>query len=76
LDLDLITSKKRRSIEGDRFENKGDDFLEKVRKGYLDLAKKYPRRIRVINAALSFDDVFKQIKESFYDFSTREISSV
>ena len=47
--------------ELDRIEQETTDFFTKVRNGYLEMTKKEPKRYRVINAALSEDEVQKQL---------------
>ena len=44
-----------------RFENTELAFHERLRQGYLEMAKKEPERFCVINAALSMDEVFNEI---------------
>lgn len=44
-------------ISEGRFDAESRDFHERVRKGYLDLAAKYPQRITVINANRNIDQV-------------------
>lgn len=46
----------------DRFENKAQKYHEKVRKGYLFLAKQEPERFVVIDAAKPEDEIFEIIK--------------
>ena len=48
--------------EKDRMESAGLEFHKKVRQGYLELSKKYPQRIKVIDANQPIEDVFKQVK--------------
>lgn len=45
-----------------RFERKELIFHTEVRKGFLELAKIEPERIKIINAELSVNDVWQQIK--------------
>ena len=45
----------------DRIESSGDKFFEKVRQGYLEIAKSQPERIKVIDAMGSIDDINKEI---------------
>tara|TARA_B110000003_G_scaffold94114_2_gene96289 strand:- start:1575 stop:2171 length:597 start_codon:yes stop_codon:yes gene_type:complete len=45
----------------DRIESSGDEFFEKVRQGYLEIAKSQPERIKVIDAMGSIDDINKEI---------------
>jgi dTMP kinase len=44
-----------------RIEKEPIEFHERVRKGYLEQAKKYPQRIRVLNAALPIETVFQNV---------------
>jgi dTMP kinase len=45
----------------DRFESEAAAFFEKVRTGYLELARREPQRVRVIDAAAPLVDVEAQI---------------
>ena len=45
----------------DRIESSGDEFFDKVRQGYLKIAKSQPERIKVIDAMGSIDDINKEI---------------
>ncbi len=49
----------------DRFELKGKIFHDKVRAGYLELAKKEPKRFFLVNANQPIQDIFEQIKNEF-----------
>lgn len=62
LDVDSEVAQKRLTGEKDRLEKEGMEFHKKVRFGYLELAKKYPERIKVINANNSIDEVFDKVK--------------
>lgn len=62
-DVDSLTAQKRLGETKDRLEKEGLEFHKKVRNGYLELAKKYPQRIKVINANLSIEEVFEQVKK-------------
>jgi dTMP kinase len=63
LDLDLETIRNRRlrrvrPVNGpDRIEELPLEFHRKVREGYLQLAREFPERIKVIDAARSLDEV-------------------
>ena len=39
------------------------DFHRKVYDGYISLAEKYPERIRRIDASVSVEEVFEQVKK-------------
>ena len=45
----------------DRIESAGNEFFQKVREGYLDIAKNNQSRIKVIDAMQSIDDINKSI---------------
>ena len=49
----------------DRMESKGKDYHDKVRKGYLEMAKAEPDRFVIINAMQSPDDIAKKIVQIF-----------
>lgn len=48
-----------------RFEKEALSFHEKVRSGYLTLARKEPERFRIIDASRDLDDVQKEILKVF-----------
>ena len=45
----------------DRIESAGNEFFQKVREGYLEIAKNNQNRIKVIDAMQSIDDINKSI---------------
>lgn len=49
----------------DRIEAKGKAYHDKVRQGYLNLARENPERICIIDASKSIDEVFEKIKTEF-----------
>lgn len=46
----------------DRIESRPIDFHNKLRKGYLALSKKHPKRIKVINAQADLEEIYKRIE--------------
>lgn len=46
----------------DRFERESAGFFERVRSAYLARAKRYPQRIRVIDASATPDDISKTLE--------------
>lgn len=60
-DVDVETSMKRVGKEKDRMESAGIDFHNRVRKGYLELAKQEPKRIKVLNATKSIEEIHKDV---------------
>ena len=63
LDVDVETSQKRVGSEKDRMESAGIEFFERVRKGYLEIAKEEPNRVKVINSNQSIEAIHKEILE-------------
>jgi dTMP kinase len=63
LDLDLETIRNRRLrrvrpvSSPDRMEELPAEFHQKVREGYLQLAREFPERIKIVDAARSADEV-------------------
>lgn len=47
----------------DRLESQGMEFHKKVRRGYLELAKQDPKRIKVINANKTINEVWLDVKK-------------
>lgn len=64
LDIDPAISQKRIGTNKDRLEKESIDFHNKVRYGYLEIAKQNPKRIKVIDATLSIEEIFLEIKKT------------
>ena len=62
-DVDIEIGQSRVGKEKDRLEKESLEFHKRVKEGYLELAKKYPNRIKVINSNLGIDEVFSQVKK-------------
>ena len=62
-DVETETAIKRVGEIKDRLEQEGTEFHKKLRHGYLELAKRFPGRIKVVNSNLSIEEVFEQVKE-------------
>ena len=62
-DVDIETSMKRVGKEKDRMESAGAEFFNRVRQGYLEIAKQEPQRVKVIDATKPIDQVFEQVKK-------------
>lgn len=60
-DVDVETSMKRVGKEKDRMESAGIDFHNRVRKGYIELAKQEPKRIKVLDATKSIEEIHKDV---------------
>lgn len=60
-DIDVETSMKRVGSEKDRMEKAGIEFHNRVRNGYLELAKQEPNRIKVIDATKSVEEIHQDV---------------
>lgn len=67
-DVDIETSMCRVGGEKDRMESSGDNFFNRVRNGYLEIAEKEPARVKVIDAKLPIDEVFEKVLSVFKTF--------
>jgi dTMP kinase len=73
LDIDpdqVVERKKERNMEIDRLESSGDDFFERVYKGYHKIAELDPIRVKLIDATQSID----QIKSQIWEFVTNKMN--
>lgn len=55
----------------DRMENQAIEFYERVRRGYLELAKREPKRVKVIDGSQSIEAVGEQIWQRVCDVLRR-----
>ncbi|MBF0369008.1 MAG: dTMP kinase [Magnetococcales bacterium] len=53
--------------EESRFEREGGAFHRRVREGFLNLAGRFPQRLRLIDATRDPDGVFQQIRQGMGD---------
>lgn len=60
-DIDVETSMQRVGNEKDRLESEGKEFHNRVRNGYLEIAKQEPERIKVIDASMSIDEIHEEV---------------
>ena len=63
LDVDVETSQARVGSEKDRMESAGIEFFERVRNGYLEIAKQEPERVKVVDSTQSIEAIHKEIVE-------------
>ena len=63
LDVDVETSQARVGSVKDRMESAGVEFFERVRNGYLEIAKQESERVKVVDSKQSIEDIHKQILE-------------
>ena len=62
-DIDIVTSMNRVGNEKDRMESSGVEFFERVRQGYLEIAKLEPERVKVIDSTKSIEEIHNQVLE-------------
>lgn len=62
-DIDVETSMQRVGKEKDRLESEGKEFHNRVRNGYLEIAKQEPERIKVIDASMSIEEIHEEVKK-------------
>ena len=60
-DIDIETSMQRVGKTKDRMESAGMDFFNRVRNGYLAIAKEEPNRVKVINAADTIEGIHEKV---------------
>lgn len=63
LDVDVETSQARVGAEKDRMESAGIEFFERVRKGFLEIAKQEPERVKVVDSTKTIEEIHKEIVE-------------
>ena len=62
IDVDYKTSLTRRKKVSDRLENESKAFFNKVRRGFLEIARKEKKRIKVINGRHSIEMIFNEVE--------------
>lgn len=62
-DIDVETSMQRVGKEKDRMESAGVEFFNKVRQGYLEIAKNESQRVKVISSSDTIDNIHKKVVE-------------
>ncbi len=65
--IGLARARHRSGLAADRFEAEAEAFFDKVRAGYLELARREPQRIRVIDAAVDLAAVERQVIQAMED---------
>lgn len=62
-DLNLKTAFERLGKKPDRLESQSKAFFGRVRRGFLEIARKESRRVKVIDASRSVSEVFDDVKQ-------------
>jgi len=62
-DLDVATARSRQGDNLDRLESEPQVFFERVRKGFLEIARKERSRVKVIDAARPIEAVFAEVTD-------------
>jgi len=70
-DIDIETSMSRVGKEKDRMESAGKEFFNKVRSGYLEIAKLEPNRVKVIDATRAIDEIAEDVKRIVENLTTK-----
>lgn len=62
-DIDIETSQERVGKEKDRMESAGIEFFERVRNGFLEIAKSEPERVKVLNSRDTIENIHRKVIE-------------
>lgn len=60
-DIDVDTAMSRVGKEKDRMESAGIEFFKRVREGYLEIAKKEPDRVKIVDSTRSIEDIHSDV---------------
>lgn len=66
-DVSVETGHARAGKDLDRLELAGSEFFERTRQGYLQLAKDFPNRIKIIDGEKSKESVYNEVKSLIID---------
>ena len=64
-DIDVETSMSRVGDNKDRMESAGIEFFNRVRNGYLEIAKNEPKRVKIVDSARSVDEIHNDVIKLF-----------
>lgn len=67
-DVSTDIAQTRVGAEKDRMEAAGTEFHQKVRNGYLEIAKQEPNRVKVVDANNNIQQVFEDTKQILEEF--------
>ncbi len=60
-DIDTETAQKRVGKQKDRMESAGIEFFNRVREGYLEIAKQEPERVKVLDGTKSIEEIHNSL---------------
>jgi dTMP kinase len=63
VDVDINTAQKRIGKSKDRLESLPTKFHQKVRNGFLEIARKEKRRVKIVDGTLPIKTVFEAVKK-------------
>lgn len=66
-DIDVETSMSRVGENKDRMESAGIEFFNRVRNGYLEIAKNEPNRVKVVDSSRSISEIHNDVVNFFED---------
>ena len=61
-----------RVVDEGRFEMESLNFFERVRQGYLTIARAHPGRFRIVSGSLAVNEAHQQILQLVRDFETKD----
>lgn len=67
LDLTVEKAASRRKAKPDRFEQRSDDYHRAVREGFLAEARRWPEKMKVLDATLPIDEISNRICQLILD---------
>ncbi|HZJ99047.1 MAG TPA: dTMP kinase [Tissierellaceae bacterium] len=72
IDPGVTLSRKTQKLGGDRLEQEGNDFHNRVYNGYMELLKMYPKNIRIVDASKPILEVLAQSIEEIEKLISKE----
>lgn len=72
IDPEVTLSRKTQKLGGDRLEQEGNDFHNRVYNGYMELLKMYPKNIRIVDASKPIPEVLAQSIEEIEKLISKE----
>ena len=63
-----------RVVDEGRFEMESLSFFERVRQGYLTIARDHPGRFRIVSGSLSIEEAHQEIVHLVGDFQRKDVA--